>query len=258
MNKLEKAIKRTVEESLVQDDSITAEDIGIDSSINEISRMEEEGLLSNLELEKKKILYQECEQVELVNKFRDIRTALSCDHTNKVVLVTSFAANYGTSFFARNLASVTAFDSSRTSLLIDCNIDRPSVSKVFDLEGRYGVLDYILNKEISMESIIHHSGIKRYRCIPSGSSSSDREEYFTHPRFKSLLTNLKDRYRDRNIFIDAPPILKSADTRILLEVCDQVIIVVPFGKVNQTLLNAAAKIIPKEKYAGIVYNDYIR
>lgn len=257
MDILEKAVRLTVESSGVFStaDIYERQD---HCSISEISKMERERIFSFEEMEEKKIVYPESSQVDLVHKFRDIRTALASDADNNIVMVTSTGPECGTSFFARNLAAVTAFDSTRTSLLIDCNITRPNIEKIFELDKRLGLLDYIVDKTIEIDDVIHCSGIKRYRCIPTGELRGEGEEFFTHPRFKELLTCLKARYSDRNIFIDAPPILKSADARILLEVCDQVVVVVPYGKVKVADLNAIEKVLPKEKFKGVVYNECIR
>lgn len=257
MNKLERAIRRTV----IHDEPFMINDIYSDNktnSIGEILKMEVEKRFTLEELERKKIVYQRSDQVEALHNFRDIRTALSSGEASNVVMITSLSVSNGASYFARNLAAVTSFDSTKTSLLIDCNIDRPSVSSIFELQDRLGVLDYIVDESITVDDVIHCSGIARYRCIPAGNPTKESEEYFTHPRFKKLLTDLKNRYRDRNIFIDAPSILKSADTRILLEVCDQVIVVVPYGKVGQAEINLAEKMIPSEKFKGVVLNEYIR
>lgn len=254
MNKLERAIRRTVD----NDDLSFIGDINVSCPIKEISKMEVEKLFTKEELESKKIIYQGSHQIDLLHKFRDIRTALASNEAGNVVLVTSLASSYGTSYFARNLAAVTSFDSTKTSLLIDCNIYRPSVSSIFELGDRLGVLDYVVDESIAIDDVIHCSGIKRYRCIPAGNLAGECEEYFTHPRFKELLVGLKNRYSDRDIFIDAPPILTSADTRILLEVCDQVIVVIPSGKVNTAEIHAVEKVIPKEKFKGVVLNEYIR
>lgn len=257
MDILEKAVRLTVESSGVFStaDIYERQD---HCSISEISKMERERIFSFEEMEEKKIVYPESSQIDLLHKLRDIRTAIASDAENKIIMVTSIGPGCGTSYFTRNLAAVTAFDSTRTSLLIDCNINRPNVDKVFELGGRLGLLDYIVDKTVSMDDVIHCSGIKRYRCIPAGELRGEGEEFFTHPRFKKLLTSLKTRYSDRNIFIDAPPVLTSADTRILLEVCDQVIVVVPYGKVKVADLNTIEKVLPKEKFMGVVYNECIR
>jgi protein-tyrosine kinase len=255
MNKLEKAISLTMSDEVYVNNMYGRSDPI--TSMEEISKMQDTVFLTEAELAQKKIIFQGSNQDKLVNQLRDIRTALNQHKSKNVIMVVSVSESSGTSFFAKNLAAVTAFDSSRSSLLVDCNIEKPSVAKSFGLNDKKGLLDYIFDKELCESDIIQSIGISRYRCITTGLIESGDEEFFTHPRFKSLLKTLKERYQDRSIFLDAPALLTSANARILLSMCDQVILVAPVGKVSARKLETASKMIPKEKLSGLVINDYV-
>jgi len=253
MNKLERAISLTMSDDM----NNMYSHCDSEKSIEEISKMEDENTLSENSLLEKKIIFQGSNQDKLVNQLRDIRTALNKNKSKSLIMIASMTESSGVSFFARNLAAVTAFDPSRSSLLIDCNIENSTVDSIFDLQEQKGLLDYIFDPSLTEADIICPTGIPRYRCITAGLSESKNEEFFTHHRFKSLLMGLKNRYSDRNIFIDSPALLTSANARILLDLCDQVILVAPFGKVDGKKLEAISKMIPKEKLSGVVINDYI-
>ncbi len=255
MNKLERAISLTMSDDISTNNMYSSYDPG--KSMEEISKMEDAVYLTEDELIQKKIIFQGSDQDKLVNQLRDIRTALNKHKSKNLIMVASVEENSGTSFFARNLAAVTAFDGSRSSLLIDCNIDNPSVSETFDLTDKKGLLDYIFDKNLCESDIIEAVGISRYRCITSGLIQSENEEFFTHPRFKSLLMGLKSRYQDRSIFLDSSALLPSANARILLDMCDQVILVAPLGKVSAHKLETISRLIPKDKLSGLVINDHI-
>ncbi len=254
MNKLEKAISLTMSDDLYMNNMYRSSDPV--KSMEEIAKMENAVSLTEDELIQKKIIFQGSNQDKLVNQLRDIRTALNENKAKNLIMVVSVSENSGTSFFAKNLAAVTAFDSSRSSLLIDCNIENPSVANTFDLNDKKGLLDYIFDKNLCESDVIQSVGISRYRCITSGLVESENEEFFTHPRFKSLLMTLKERYNDRSIFLDSPALLTSANARILLDVCDQVIIVAPVGRVSAHKLETVSRMIPKEKLSGLVINDH--
>ena len=255
MSKLQKAISLTMSDDMYMNNMYSNYDPV--KSMEEISKMEDSVYLTEDELIQKQIIFQGSNQDKLVNQLRDIRTALNKHKSKNLIMVASVSENSGTSFFAKNLAAVTAFDASRSSLLIDCNIENPSVSATFDLNGKKGLLDYIFDKSLCESDVIQSVGISRYRCITSGLMESENEEFFTHPRFKSLLMGLKNRYQDRSIFLDSPALLTSANARILLDMCDQVILVAPFGKVSVHKLETVSRMIPKEKLSGLVINDHI-
>ncbi len=254
MNKIEQAIRK-----ISGDNDIFAENINSSySSVEEIEKMESHLSLNNSELRKKKIIFPSMKEKELVNSFRDLRTQLTSNREENIIMVTSICDESGNSFFARNIAVATAFDVSKTAILFDCSIGANDVGDLFELSEEKGIINYIFQNEIRIEDIIHESGIKRLRIIPFGRSEKAIGEHFSHPRFKNLLSQLKHKYSERHLFIDAPPILESADSHILLGLCDQVILVVPYGRVNFSEIQAATEIIGKDKFRGIVFNDYIR
>jgi|MDSY01.1.fsa_nt_gb Mrp family chromosome partitioning ATPase len=252
MNKIEQAIRKISGNN----DIFLGGDQNSFSCVEEIERMQSRFSLSSEELLKKKIIYPAMKNNSLVNSFRELRTNLTKDNDNNIVLVTSTARNSGNSFFARNLAAATAFDVSKTAILFDCSIGNNDTGDLFDIPDQAGILNYIFDKNIEIENIIHDSGIKRLRVIPFGKSEMTIGEHFSHPRFQSLVSQLKHKYGDRHIFIDAPPILESADARILMSLCDQVVLVVPYGKNNIEDIQAATKIIGQDKFSGVVFNDY--
>ena len=255
MNKLEKAISL----SLNNGNFSNTEFSGLDSSksMEEISKMESTKQLSHEDLDALKIVYPGSQQDKLINQLRDIRTEINKRQGKNLIMVTSIDDQSGVSFFCKNMAAVTAFDSAKSSMLIDCNFQSNVMQNAFSLDKKPGVLDFIANTEIEEKSIIHETGIKRFRVIHSGSSDAESGEYFMHPRFRKLLFSLKNRYSDRTLFLDAPALLNSADARILMDLCDMVILVLPNGKVNKKHLETVAQSIPKDKLLGAVVNNYI-
>lgn len=254
MNKIEQAIRKISGNN----DIFFGDESDSLSCVEEIEKMQSRFSLSAEALLEKQIIYPAMKDYRLVNSFRDLRTNITKDNNNNIILVTSTARKSGNSFFARNLAAATAFDASKTAILLDCSITNNDAGELFDLTDKSGILNYLLNKEIKIEDIIHDTGIKRLRIIPFGSSELSIGEHFSHPRFQNLVSQLKHKYGDRHIFIDAPPILESADTRILMELCDQVVLVVPYGQSNIANIQAATKMIGQEKFSGVVFNDYVQ
>jgi len=255
MNKLERAISLSMNMDNHSGDIFS--EIDSSQSMDEISKMKIDKILTNPEMDEIKIVYPGCEQEKLVNQLRDIRTEINKSSDKNLIMVTSIQEKSGVSFFASNIAAVTAFDSGRSSILMECNFDDPMIKTKFNLESSNGLTDYLYNNDLTEDAIIHDSGIRRYRVIHGGESSSSMQEHFVHPRFRRFLFSLKNRYSDRTIYLDAPPLTSSADARLLAELCDLVIVILPNGKVSKNKLSAASKLIPKNKLLGVVVNNYI-
>ncbi len=252
MNKLEQAIRKTTGDWGLHSSSVEKP-----SFIEEIEKMKVSHLLTKEELGKRKIIYPDFNNPVLVNTFRELRTSLTSLNSKNVIMVTSIGGKSGVSFFARNLAAATAFDMAKTALLVDCNGRVSGIDEIFGLESKPGLSDFIADKSIKPEEVIHESGLKRLRVLPFGQSGNDGDEAFSHPRFHSLTSQIKHHYCDRYIFIDAPPILKSADSRILMDACDQVLLVVPYGRDSNQDIQAAARVVGSQKFAGVVFNEFL-
>jgi Mrp family chromosome partitioning ATPase len=111
------------------------------------------------------------------------------------------------------------------------------------------------NSDMDIADIIHPVGIERLRIIPSGGQREIPAEYFTSLKMKRLLDGIKQRYRERYIIIDAPPMTESADTQILADLCDYAVLVVPYGRVTDAQIDACIKALGDKKLVGVVFND---
>jgi protein-tyrosine kinase len=226
-------------------------------SSNAISRMREKTLLAQNILAENRIIYPELGENAAVRAFRELRTKIlqKTRGGNCTIMVTSVTGQGGCSFVALNLGAAFAFDAGKTALVMDCNFRNPSLHNLFGSERRHGLTDYLEHSEIDIAEIIHSVGIERLRVIPAGGKREIPAEYFTTVKMKELLDSITRRYVERFVILDAPPMTETADTRILAELCDFVLLVVPYGKVTETQISACAKAIGDKKLFGIVFNN---
>lgn len=223
----------------------------------EITRMAESRWLNNNALAENKIIYPEMQDTRVANAFREIRTKILqlTKGRNCTLMVTSPSMGSGSSFVALNLAVSFTFDAQMTALLIDCNLADPSCQNLVPAGKDHGLTDYLEADEIRVEKIIHPVGIKRLRLIPAGGKRATAAEFFTSAKMRKLLASVKERYKDRHVIIDAPSVTQSADARILAEVCDYALLVVPYGKVTESQIQSAVKTIGEHKLLGVIFND---
>lgn len=222
-----------------------------------IERMSEIHRFSQAELDKYKILYQGTSNEQLLKVFRDLRTRVyaKSNGQNFVCMVTSVVPDGGCSYVVNNLAAAIALDKTRTSLVVDCNFYSPSVDSLIVTDAEVGLTDYLDRGDMGIESIVYASGIPRVRVIPAGGNTEGATERLSSKRMQAFLEELKSRYADRYILIDAPSVGEySADTRIMASLCDFVILVVPYGKVTEAKIQASIDAIGPKRLAGMVFN----
>lgn len=222
-----------------------------------IARMQERFRLDRQSLLLNRIIHPELGENGTVRAFREIRTKIvqKSQGRNCTIMVTSVMGGGGSSFVTTNLGAAFALDAGKTALLLDCNLKNPSMYRLLGSGTFHGLTDFLENPEIDVSEIIHPIGIDRLRIIPSGGRREIPAEYFTSLKMKRLIEDIKLRYQERYVIIDAPPMTESADTQILADLCDYVILVVPYGQVTDSKLEVAVKAIGDKKLIGIVFNN---
>jgi protein-tyrosine kinase len=222
-----------------------------------IKNMDMPLLWSQEELYEKKIVFTGMRQREVLNAFREVRIRLLQRHhsDNMVVLVSSVAADVASSYFSFNLAATFALDQHKTALYVDCNPYNSNVDKYVTSDIDLGLSNYLTDYTVPLKNIIYPTGVERLRVIPSGGSSDSAAEFFNSKRMEVLVAEIKSRYPDRFIVLDAPSIQQSTEARILARYCDHALLVVPFGKVVTDEVLSAVDAVGKEKFAGVVFNN---
>lgn len=224
---------------------------------HDIARMVEPWQLSEADRAEGRIIFPEMEDHAVIDAFRTIRTKIlqQGGAGKRIILITAMAGKSGGSFVALNLAVAFTLDEKKTALLIDCNLRRGGSQTLVPSEANYGLTDYLESDDIQIEQIIHPVGIPRLRFVPAGRRSDMPTENLGSSKMKSLLAELRDRYQDRYIILDTSSITNAADARVLQEVADLALLVVPYGKTTEIQIWNAAKAIEPAKFFGVVFND---
>lgn len=223
----------------------------------QITRMDEPRRLTREDLDERRIVYPESPNRHVVNRFRELRTKLLeiSKGNNFALVVTGTTASAGASFVALNLAASFAFDHAKTALIIDCNLRQPILHTQLDLMPEIGLTDFLEDPDLDIGSIIYPTGIPRLRLIPAGSRRESPAEFFTTFRMKQFLLAIRRRYPDRFIILDTCSIGESPDARILCELCDYGMVVVPHGRASLDQVEYSTSAFPREKLVGVVIND---
>lgn len=171
----------------------------------------------------------------------------------RTVLVTSPTPGDGKTLTVTNLAVTFAKAYNQTVLLADCDLKRQNVHNLFGIESELGIQNYLVDG-VPLEKIIIWPGIEQLCFISGGPLTENSAEVLSSPRMKTLLAELKSRYDDRIVLLDAPPILSGADTLALAPIVDSIVLVVAEGKTPMKSVQQSIELLPPEKLIGIVLN----
>ena len=170
------------------------------------------------------------------------------------LLVTSAVPNEGKSITALNLAISLAQEINSTVLLVDADMRRPSIHRYLDIPNGQGVSD-CLRGSVEVGQVILATGIGRLSVITAGSDVKNPVELVTSQKMQEFIEELKLRYVDRYVIIDAPPVLPFAETRTLGRLVDGVLFVIKERLASQRNIHDALDALSGCELIGAVYND---
>lgn len=188
--------------------------------------------------------------------YRVLRTHIlhnTANGSGNTIMITSALPGEGKTVTAVNLALALAKDFHRTALLVDCDLRRQSVHEVLGIRSEKGLIDYLLN-DATVSELIMWPGIDKLTIISGGRAFPESAELLGSRKMKQLVQDMKDRYSDRYVIFDAPPILAGADALALTPLVDHVLVVVQADKTPMADVRKALGLIPEEKILGLVLN----
>lgn len=191
-------------------------------------------------------------------QFRLLKTHLRYgmgDPPPRSIMITSALPGEGKSFVATNLAVSFAQNIKEHVLVIDCDLRRPSVHRIFGLNDPEGLSEYLQNGKDLSEFLIK-TGQNKLTLLPAGRPPGNPLELLSSEKMMALLKEVKDRYSDRFVFLDSPPPLMTADANALVGIVDTVLLVVKKNGAGRELVSDLVQNIGKDKIAGVVFNHF--
>lgn len=193
-------------------------------------------------------------------EFRKLKSELikltKGDTFNNTVQITSAVPHEGKSITSLNLAISLAQEYDHTVLLIDADFRRPSIHRYLGIEQKKGFSDCLLG-EAGIGEVIIPTGIGRLSVITSGREVLNPAELFASQKTEALIAEMKNRYHDRFIIFDSPPVLPFAESRTLAHLVDGVLFVVKEQLASQKNVKEAISALKGCGLLGMVYNDVV-
>ncbi len=187
--------------------------------------------------------------------YRTIRTwvQLSAPKSGHTLLVTSATPGEGKSTTAANLA-ISFAQLGLEVLLVDADLRRPVLDRIFNLEGCIGLAD-ILTTRVDWKEAVQYIGIDNLKILLAGAPPRNPSELLSTTRMKNLMQTWKECF-DIIIF-DSPITLSIPDVAILASDVDKVLLIHSPGKTGKRQVaeaNRRLKNINANTH-GIIFNN---
>ncbi|MDN3652432.1 XrtA-associated tyrosine autokinase [Thalassotalea ponticola] len=221
--------------------------------VNEALLSQKNFIVGN-ELEGQRALKEEFRQIKrkvLNNAFGPARKTLD---TPNMVMITSAKPNEGKTFVSINLALSIALEQDKTVLLVDADVLKPSILRELGVKPKAGLIDYLTGDIDDIGEIIYRTNINKLSIMPAGKSHHLANELLASERMAKMTKELSQRYADRIVIFDSPPLLGINETSILSNLMGQALITVEENQTNLNDVKHANHLLRAELAKGLVLN----
>ena len=213
-------------------------------------------------LRRQSMITPDGERTPVAESFRRIKRQVLTNVMNprdaglpaNLVLVTSASSGEGKSYCAINLAISIALEMDRTVLLVDADVARPSIPRVLDLDADKGLMDVLFDRRIDLAQVLWKTDIGNLSVMPAGTPRKHATELLASGAMRALLHEMAQRYHDRIIVFDSPPLLAASEASVLASLAGQIVVVVEAGNTSEAALKDALSRIDTSKVTGLLLN----
>ncbi len=200
--------------------------------------------------------YADNGQIPFAESIRTIRSGVllsNLDEKQKVIMVTSSVPGEGKSTMAANLAL--SLGQMGKVLLIDCDLRRSSIGKVFRLDSQDISLVHFLAGTYTIDQVTHSFEKENIDVIPAEGTPPNPLEMLSSKRFKSELEQLKEKYD--HIVIDSAATVAVSDALVLSQLVNQVIYLIKADETPYPLVQEGIKRLKKVNapIVGVILNQ---
>ena len=156
-----------------------------------------------------------------------------------MVMVTSSLPGEGKSFTAINLAISIAMELDRTVLLVDADVAKPRLPEYLGFRAEHGLLDILRQEKYDLSKAILRTNIDNLSVLPAGRTYTRATELLASEAMYRLIDDLANRYPDRLVLFDSPPLLSTSESGVLASHMGQIAMVVEIDKTPKSALREA-------------------
>ena len=171
-----------------------------------------------------------------------------------LIMVTSSLPGEGKTYTAINLAMSIAMELDHTVLLVDAYVARPSVLRTLGLPPQRGLMDILVDDKIDMADVMLRTNVDTLSILPAGTATPRATELLASSTMSNLVNEIANRYPDRVVIFDSPPLLLTSESRELASHMGQIVMVVEAQTTTQHAVKEALSQLEGFDNVNLIYN----
>ncbi|MFQ6609497.1 MAG: GumC family protein, partial [Fidelibacterota bacterium] len=204
----------------------------------------------------RRIITQEDPKSPISEAYRSLRTSIMYSSPDKIVksiVISSAGPGEGKTTTISNLA-ITYANLGKKTLLLDADLRRPVIHRVFGLDKENGLTKYLAGGAENFNELVQKSDIPNLYVVTAGIVPPNPSELLGSKKMAELIDRLEQEYD--MVCLDSPPLVAVTDATLISKEIDQLILVTKSGGTDK---NAFARTLQALKnvdvpLAGVVLN----
>jgi tyrosine-protein kinase Etk/Wzc len=169
---------------------------------------------------------------------------------SRVIGITSAYRGEGRSSVAIGIATALAADTREQTLLLECDVERPSFCDFFGLVNGRGLSDWL--DGTAPLAMVRMPYLPHMLMLPAGSPHPDPARLLYQLNESNFIGELKGRFR--HIVLDMPSMLDTAYSSLAARLTEQLLVVVRYGMTQNVDLEKLIFLLGRERISGLVLN----
>jgi exopolysaccharide/PEP-CTERM locus tyrosine autokinase len=170
------------------------------------------------------------------------------------IAVSSALQGEGKTFTSVNLAMSIALEKDVRVVLVDADVARAELSRVFGVKSQPGLIDTLSDSSVDVASLVYETNIEGLQVLPAGRSDTTAAEWLASPRMEEVMRRLVGKDDNCILILDSPPLLVTNEAKAVCEAAGQVVLVVRANLTPQNAVAEALAHVTGSRYVGLVLN----
>jgi Mrp family chromosome partitioning ATPase len=167
--------------------------------------------------------------------------------------ITSAHEGAGKTLTAANLAISLSMDVNTTVLLVDLDLNTPTIHEKLNLSPEKGLVDY-LEGQAELDEILFDPGFDRLTVLAGRSAGKESSELLASPKMRDLMRDLCQEDAANITIFDLPPLLRNDDAILFAPLADATMLVVEDGVTTEDQLQQSMRLLDKANVIGTILN----
>jgi exopolysaccharide/PEP-CTERM locus tyrosine autokinase len=172
-----------------------------------------------------------------------------------LIMVASALPGDGKTFTCINLALSMAMEKDTSVLLVDTDVAKPDISRLFGIDNEPGLVDLLIDTDRSLDEVTLSTDVPSLQILSAGRRDEYATELFASKRMAVIITQMANEYPERIVIFDSPPLQATSEAHVLASLVGQIALVVCADQTPRPAVLESITCLDDSKAINLILNQ---